>query len=185
MVGLSIRSSVADIYAGVEFSKRDLTVPFIDLNSVTQEASWDETLGRVYLFWTPHRWLALKAQYVFERFEREDELTLGFKDLETHRVPLGISFFHPSGLGASLMATFWHQVGRFEELAAPVFRSGSDDFWLFDLAINYRLPKRYGFITVGATNLFDENFKYFEVDFDNPTIQPDRMFFARISLALP
>jgi tetratricopeptide (TPR) repeat protein len=174
-----------DIYAGVEFSRRDLTVPFIDMNSVTQEVSWDETLGRVYLFWTPHPWLALKTQYVFERFERDDELTLGFKDLETHRVPLGIRFFHPSGLGASLTATFWHQVGRFEELAAPVFQSGSDDFWLFDMAINYRLPKRYGFITVGATNLFDERFRYFEVDFDNPTIQPDRMVFARLTLALP
>ena len=32
---------------------------------------------------------------------------------------------------------------------------------------------------------FDEQFQYFEVDFDNPTIQPTRTFFARVTLALP
>ena len=51
--------------------------------------------------------------------------------------------------------------------------------------IYYRLPKRYGFVTVGATNLFDEKFNYFEVDVDNPHIQPGRVFFARVTLALP
>ncbi len=56
---------------------------------------------------------------------------------------------------------------------------------LVDTALNYRLPKRYGFITVGATNLFDKKFKFFNTDFDNPFIQPDRMFFARVTLALP
>ena len=63
--------------------------------------------------------------------------------------------------------------------------SGSDDFWTVDAAINYRLPKRYGFITVGATNLFDKKFKYFEVDRDNPRIQPDRTLFVKLTLALP
>jgi Flp pilus assembly protein TadD len=173
------------VYGGVELSKRDMTVPFIDLNSDTQEADWEEGLGRAYLFWTPHRWLALSGQYIFERFERSDRLLLGFKELDTHRVPLGISVFHPSGLGASVTATYWNQEGRFEDINTAELRAGRDDFWLFDTAISYRLPKRYGFITVGATNLFDKEFRYFEVDFDNPTIQPDRMVFARFTVALP
>ncbi len=173
------------VFGGVEFSKRDMTVPFIDLNSETQEADWDEYLGRAYLFWTPHRWLALRGQYIFERFWRSDRLTLGFKELDTHRVPLGFNFSHPSGLGASLTATYWNQEGRFEDLQTAEFRAGRDDFWLFDTAISYRLPKRLGFITVGATNLLNTNFKYYEVDFDNPTIQPDRMAFVRFTVALP
>jgi glutamate-1-semialdehyde aminotransferase len=51
------------------------------------------------------------------------------------------------------------------------------------------LPKRYGFITVGAANLFDEKFKYFDTDrgaaHRNPRITPDRMVFGKITLALP
>ncbi len=177
------------IFGGVEFSKRDLTVPFIDAftdpaNPVTREADWDEYLGRAYLFWTPHPWLALRAEYVFERFERDESFTAGVKELDTHRVPIGISFFHPSGFSAAVTATYWNQEGQFQFLG-PGFRSGQDDFWLVDAAISYRLPKRFGFITVGVTNLLDQKFKFFDVDPFNPTIQPDRTVFARITLAFP
>ena len=63
------------------------------------------------------------------------------------------------------------------------FRSGNDQFWVIDAAISYRLPKRHGFITVGANNLFDESFKYYDTDIVNPTIQPDRMIFGKVTLA--
>ena len=107
--------------------------------------------------------------------------------MDTHRVPLGINFFHPSGLSASLTTTYYNQDGDFERTVHGFIfeQSGSDEFWLVDAAINYRLPKRYGFITVGARNLFDKEFKYFDVDWKNPSIQPDRFFFASVTLALP
>ena len=177
-------------FAGVEYSARDLKVPYLDFTDPAfpdgkrAEVDWNEQLGRGYLFWTPHRWLALRAQYTYERFDRDAAFAAGVTDLETHRVPLGISFFHPSGFSASLTGTYWNQRGKFEFAVPGVFQPGSDDFWLFDAAINYRLPKRYGLITVGATNLFGTQFQYFGVDFDNPTIQPDRMIFARLTLSL-
>jgi outer membrane receptor protein involved in Fe transport len=183
-----------NVFGGVEYSKRDLTVPFIDLESNTQEAPWNESLARAYLFATPHRWLGLRAQYIFERFERDEEcevggarecLTAGFRNVETQRVPLGIAFFHPSGVSASVTATYWHQEGQFEQLEVIEFAAGTSKFWLFDATLNFRLPKRYGFISVGATNLFDKDFEYFEVDFDNPTIQPTRTIFAKLTLAVP
>jgi hypothetical protein len=82
------------------------------------------------------------------------------------------------------MATYYNQEGRFPRGALGL-QSGRDDFWTVNAALNYRLPKRYGFITVGAINLFDKKFKYFEVDRDNPRIQPDRMLFFKLTLALP
>jgi outer membrane receptor protein involved in Fe transport len=105
--------------------------------------------------------------------------------LHTHRVPLGINLFDPSGVSASLTTTYWNQDGKFFRLTTGLEQSGRDDFWTVDAAINFRLPKRYGFISVGATNLFDKKFKYFNIDFDNPNIQPNRMVFGRITLALP
>jgi hypothetical protein len=146
---------------------------------------WDEYLGGAYLFWTPLSWLALKGQYVIERFERDERFPAGTTELTTQRVPVGVRFFHPSGLGTSVTATHWNQDGKFQRLATGAIESGSDNFWTVDAAINYRLPKRYGFLTVGATNLFDQQFKFFDVDFDNPSIKPERTVFFRVTLAIP
>ena len=181
-----------DLFAGVEFSKRDLESPFVSsvTNNVGQRINvgrtenMHENLARNYVFWTPHPWWALTAEYMFERFKSQG-LTDQPEKLNTHRVPLGISFFHPSGLSAGLKATYFNQDGKFVLLNRGGVRSGSDDFWTVDAAVSYRLPKRYGFITVGATNLFDQKFKFFDRDVNNPTVQPDRTFFARITLALP
>ena len=177
----------SNLFGGVEFSKRDLTFPIVaasdPFNSVNRDVDGNEHLGRAYLFWTPHRWLALRAQYIVERFE-QDVLTP--RELDTQRVPLGIGFFHPSGLSASVTATYWDQdVSSLDFFDNTVPRTGSDEFWTVDAAISYRLPKRFGIISVGATNLFDEEFNFFEVDFDNPTIQPTRTVFARVTLAFP
>jgi outer membrane receptor protein involved in Fe transport len=153
------------------------------------EVDWDEKILRTYLFWTPHRWLALTSGYEWERLVRDDLFADGAKRVETHRLPLGINFFHPSGLSASLKATYIDQRGSFERIAGTTFRSGDDHFWVVDAAFNYRLPKRYGFITVGATNLFDQKFKYFDTDRGtvnlNPRVMPDRVVYGRITLALP
>jgi hypothetical protein len=54
-----------------------------------------------------------------------------------------------------------------------------------DASINYRLPKRYGFITIGGTNLFDQDFRFFDNDINNASIQPARAIFGRVTLALP
>jgi outer membrane receptor protein involved in Fe transport len=154
---------------------------------VFHEADWKESFGRAYLYWTPHKWLALSAEYLYEKFERAEEFNFNLKDVKTQSFPLGIKFFHPSGFYASLRATYWKQDAVINRLADPieVFSSGDDSFWLFDAAIGYRLPKRYGFITVGATNLFDKDFKYADTDFNNNRIQPGRFFFAKVTLAIP
>ncbi len=150
-------------------------------------ANWEEKLFRAYLFWTPHEWLALSAEYLYEDLERDEDYNLNVKTVETNYVPLGINFFHPSGLSATLKGTYIDQDGSFNRLDAPlgITENGQDDFWLFDAAIRYRFPKRYGFFTVGVSNLTDKDFEHFDTDRDNPRIQPDRFFFVRVTLALP
>jgi tetratricopeptide (TPR) repeat protein len=178
-----------NIFGGVEFSKRELKVPFLDFTDpehpTDSKADWNEYLGRAYLLWTPHAWLSLRAEYLYEQFKRADELPEGLTKLHTHRVPLGVNFFHPSGLSASLTTTYWNQYGDFQSLLTGEIRSGSDDFWLVDAAIHYRMPKRYGFVTVGVTNLFDQAFMFFDDTNNNTIIQPDRTVFGRVTLALP
>ena len=146
------------LYGGLEYSGRDLDVPFRAfgvMGFTTLKEDWDEYTGRAYLFWTPHDWVALSLEYTYEKFERTPDIPFAFEEVKTHRVPLGIRFFHPSGVSASLKATYQDQDGDFENRTFPFiprFISDDDNFWVVDAAIRYRLPKRYGFVTpwVGA-----------------------------------
>jgi tetratricopeptide (TPR) repeat protein len=174
-----------NLFGGAELSRRDLEIPLIDLSPAeVRNLDAKEYLSRTYLFWTPHPSLALRAEYIYERFENDPSLEEPTK-LDTHRVPLGVSLFHPSGMTASLTGTYYSQNGRFVRLFSGRRDSAADNFWLFDAAIRYRLPQRYGFLTAGAANLFDKNFRVFNTDRDNPRIQPARMLFLRLTLSLP
>jgi len=178
-----------NIFGGVEASMRYLTTPYRVASAAgdfLKRTDVKELLIRKYLFWTPHPWFALSAEHQYERFRDFKGATpLGGTFVAQHRLPFGLRFFHPSGVSAALKATYFNQRGEFFYGPAGAFRSGSDDFFVVDAAINYRLPNRYGFITVGAKNLFDKKFKYQETDLNNPTVQPDRTVFGRITLALP
>jgi len=173
-----------EVFAGAEFSKRDIESPWTDFedpeNPVPRIEDITEYLGRAYAFWTPHPWLALSAQYLYEKVESEGLSTGQPLVLKTQRAPLGAKFFHPSGFGAGLTATYVDQDAQFIDAT-----TGSSKFWVLDAALSYRLPNRYGFIAVGGTNLTDERFDFYDTDVRNPTLQPRRMVFARFTLALP
>jgi tetratricopeptide (TPR) repeat protein len=179
------------VYGGAGYTYRNLNVPFDDFDANTLTSSlantnWREKILRAYLFWTPHDWLSLTAEYLLERLDREEDLALGAKEATTNYLPLGVNFFHPSGLSFSLKATYVDQKGKFERKDnVGVFENGEDNFWLFDAAVRYRLPDRNGFLTVGVMNLFDQHFEYFDSDQDNLRFQPDRFVFVKLTLAFP
>ncbi len=183
--GIALDQVFSDsVFGGLEYSQRDLEVPYIDALASPSHTEWKEYLGRAYLFWTYNEQVSLKAEYQYERLKRDEDFPESVTRSETHKLPLGIHYFHPSGLSSSLTATYIDQQGQYGGIVGPI-RAGSDDFWTVDLAINYRLPKRYGFVTIGASNLFDEEFEYFENDLNNASIQPESMLFAKLTLALP
>ena len=80
--------------------------------------------------------------------------------------------------------TYYYQNGIVFPQGANDFASGTSDFWVVDAGLSYRLPKRYGLITFGVTNLLDKKFRFQEADVNNPRIQPDRVIFGRVTLAL-
>jgi hypothetical protein len=179
------------IYGGLGFSARDLEVPAPVGGSIfpNERVDWKDYLGRAYLLWTPHNWFSLTGEYRYEKFDYGDKFNPEAKEVKTQSIPLGINFFHPCGLSLSIKGTYTWQDGVFLPLLAdPLpgnFVSGDDNFWLVDAAISYRLPKRYGFITVGATNLFDKKFNYYDTDRNNQRIYPERWIFAKVTLAIP
>ena len=90
-----------------------------------------------------------------------------------------MNVFHPSGWGGGIVATYYDQDGKFPQ--GP----GSDKFWLVDLALKYRLPNRYGFLSAGVRNAGDKHFNYYDLDNNNPQILPTRIAFVQLTLALP
>ncbi len=173
------------VYGGVEYSYRNLDVPILgDPETEAQFADWNEQFGRAYLYWTPHPWFALSAEYQYERFDREDYPLRGVVDVKTHRVPLGFNFFHPSGIALRVDGTYYYQSGDFHERdSVETIFSDRDDFWLVDLAVQYRLPKRYGTISFGVKNVFDEDFLFQDTDPSNPQVIPERFVFGRVTLS--
>jgi tetratricopeptide (TPR) repeat protein len=173
------------VFAGAELSKRDLEIPLRNITEdIVLRLDEDEYSGRGYVFLTPHPWFAFTVEYQYDLIKRAEDFVFQFTDAKTHSVPLGVKFFHPSGLSASLRGTYFNQRGDFIRRGGEIFESGKDDFWVLDASLSYRLPRRYGFVAVGATNLTDEEFMYQETDLRNLRIQPDRVVFVRFILAV-
>jgi tetratricopeptide (TPR) repeat protein len=182
-----------NVYGGVEYSRRELDVPFDTTFIppppgfpfvVVDRVDWKERLGRGYLFWTPHPRLALSAEYQYERFERDSKFVAGIEDVETHKVPFGLGYFHPCGMFFRVKETYIDQDGKFLSQTTPFPFSGSDQFWLTDASVGYRLPERYGIFAVEAKNLFDESFRYQDTDPVSPVLQPERSVVFKFTLAL-
>lgn len=181
--GLAIdQELLPSLYAGLEASRRDLTVP-LGATGV-EKLDWQEDLGRAYLYWAPLRWLALGATYQYERLKRDPEAR-NFEqiaELRTHRIPVDVSLFHPTGLTLRLRGTYVNQRGDVSD-AEGVVSSRGDDFLVFDAALTYRLPRRWGLLSLEARNLFDQRIHFQDTDPANPTIYPERLILARFTFA--
>lgn len=98
-------------------------------------------------------------------------------------MPLGISFFHPSGFIGRLKPAFIHQRGNFGDPFQGTDESGEDQFWVVDASVGYRLPKRWGLVTIETKNLFDEEFQFQDTDPASPLVIPERLVLFRFTLA--
>lgn len=164
------------LYIGAEGSRREMKIPVL---GGTPDTRWDETLVRAYVYWALHDWLAVTAEYQFEYLDRESPIADGVLTATTHRIPLGLAFFHPSGFWARVKATYVDQRGDFENALTEIV-PGHERFWLADAAIGYRLPYRLGIVSLEAKNLFNERFRYQETDPRNPIFYPERLILGRL-----
>ena len=184
---LSLGDESRTIYLGAEFTKRDMSVPKIVIRPArhTIEVGEDERIARTYAYWTPFKSLGAGAEYSFEKLGR-DPLAQNAEALvksTTHRVPLSLRFFDPSGVFAIGKATYVDQSGRFQFSSGDI-GSGHDRFWVFDASIGYRLPRRWGTLSVDGFNLFDSKFRFQDIDPQNSTIAPGRLVMFRASFSL-
>jgi tetratricopeptide (TPR) repeat protein len=161
-----------------------------------------EKRAELWLSWLPRTDLGVSAGYRYHDYETAENLNIqglagfapdGVVSLTTHHVPIAVNYYHPSGWSTRLKVSYYDQRGRFvgNQLGVPP-QDGDDSFWLADLAISYRLPKRRGMISFGVRNLLDETFRFEDRDsYDalgftssaRPSnLSENRLFFAQVSL---
>lgn len=180
-----------DLYAGFQLAHRELKWPSIsNFVTVFNDRREDRALG--YVYWAPHPWWAFTAEGSYERFKRsasDPTVVLGGHPpkVETVTVPLSARFFHPSGFFAGVKGNFvWQTV---ELPSTSTFNDGHDDFFLVDADIGYRLPKRFGIISLEVRNLFDTSFNYQDNNVQTAReaqtspFLPTRIVFGRLTLS--
>jgi outer membrane receptor protein involved in Fe transport len=169
-----------NLFSGVEFSWRKLELPSFDEDTeITTFKDQEEKFHRAYFNWTTNAGLAFSLEGFLEDFDISDG---ALRELTTYRYPIGISYH--SSFGLFVKATGTHVNQKIE-------RSGerqSDSFWVVDLSTGYRLPKRFGTITFGVKNLFDEQFNFQDYNFNadeplTPYYIPEALLFGQITLA--
>jgi hypothetical protein len=83
--------------------------------------------------------------------------------VKTARVRPQARVFLPWGFYGSVAATRYSQsVRQDDDLATPGTTTQHAAFWVQDLELGYRLPKRYGTVAVEARNLGDREFTFFD-----------------------
>ncbi|BBO86058.1 hypothetical protein DSCO28_66240 [Desulfosarcina ovata subsp. sediminis] len=180
-VGLDARFSDR-IFGGVEFSWRDLDFQALSTTATDATTMLDqqEALHRLYLYWTPTDRLALGLEGFYEKLENPD---LDPEELTTWRLPLSLSYFFPYGFSVKTTASYVDQ-----EVTPFADRSQGDDFWVVDLFLGCRLPRRWGTATLGIKNLFDRSFNFQDVNFASqeptaPLYQPERLIFGQVTVS--
>ncbi|MCB0336850.1 MAG: TonB-dependent receptor, partial [Bdellovibrionales bacterium] len=78
------------------------------------------------------------------------------QDITSHRTSLSLRYFMPGGLFAYQRST-WRQQDR---VGSFFFDDGTEDFWVHDIGLGYRLPDRQGSIRLEIQNILDNDFSY-------------------------
>jgi Flp pilus assembly protein TadD len=138
---------------GAEISRRYLKHHILDQDNA-REILTDrrESNYRAYLLWAPHPRWAGTLEYFREHFDNSENG--GALDTETQVIPVGLSYFDPSGLFAKFKTSFYRQTVNVNN------QDQSDNTVFLDLSLGYRLPKRYGLFEVQFQNLLDQNYRY-------------------------
>ena len=173
-----------NLFGGLEFSKRDLEVPFPNDNGIA-EADWQEKLSRAYLYWAPRDRLSISTEYRQENFDRDIQYsgTAHVHELTTEKYIVGLNYYFPVGFTTKFQAAYVDQKGEFtSDPYSLTTIKGDDHFWVIDALVSYRLPKRAGLISLEAKNLFDEEFHFQSMDRNSPEIFPERFVLLKMTL---
>lgn len=175
-----------NLYAGVEASYRDIKAPSFDPSgNVDHFEDFDENQYGAYFYWMLNDRWSLTVEPEYQKFKRTGTIGDAPVRLETTLLPLTIRYADTSGFLASIGGTYVLQ--DVERPTDSALKDGRDGFFLLNAMVGYRLPKRYGVLSIEALNILDQEFAFQDNNFQNseptnPRFIPDRLLFFRFSI---
>ncbi|MFM1848244.1 MAG: hypothetical protein RL417_1718, partial [Pseudomonadota bacterium] len=133
--------------------------PSFDIFVQENDAHIDDHQYRAYLYQVLGSRVSLTSDFI--RGIEEDNLVNSETDSE--RVRLGINYFDPSGWFGFARATWRNQsITSNVDRTPDALESDTigDAFWLMDVGLGYRFPKRHGQLVLSLNNVFDTDFNY-------------------------
>ncbi|MES9832919.1 MAG: tetratricopeptide repeat protein [Candidatus Thiodiazotropha sp. DIVDIV] len=178
-----------NLHTGLELTRRKIENEFDDIFLDDETHKEQEHLLYAYYSLNPN--IGLTGEYTYENFERD--FTEGLVDADkpasliTQSTTLGLTFAHTSGLYSKVSGSYVDQ--EIENILPVGTSTDSDQFWVTDLTIGFRLPNRMGKIEMLTKNLFDKEFNYQSINPDTGTPQsspyyPERSFLITAQLWL-
>jgi tetratricopeptide (TPR) repeat protein len=174
----------SNLHGGLEFLHRKFDVYESDLltNTIIEDDQKEDLLS-AYFYWAPTTFMTLSLEYFFESISRDTLFDLqDIFELKSHQLSPSLRLFSDSGLSAEIKAHFVDQEGEFYSFIDDKI-DDDDNFMVVDLSASYRLPKRYGIIKIEITNLFDEDFKFVDIQSATPRFQPEQQIMASVTLS--
>ncbi|MCG7995171.1 MAG: FecR domain-containing protein [Candidatus Thiodiazotropha taylori] len=149
-----------DFHTGVELTSRKIENEFD--NPFLNDETHREKDHLIYAYYSFSPNIGLSGEYSYIKFERDftENIieTARPASLETQTATFGVTYAHSSGVYSKVTGNY---IDQEIENILPVGTSNEDDqFWITDLILGFRLPKRMGKIEVLTKNVFDKEFKY-------------------------
>ena len=170
-----------NLFVGAQATWRYIDQQFYTLDIQDADTTnYREQNHMLYAYWALSDQWALTGQFVYDRFSAQNsgltDQTSVPKKATTYSMPLGVRYFHPSGFFAGAGVTFVRQDLERSENNVTGYGEGESNFTLVDAQIGYRLPRRFGIVTLQASNIFDQGFDYQDDSYresqDSPSIGP-------------
>ena len=188
------------LFGGLSLVRRDLNIPqaycsaedqfsgclFQAADFVDHKDSKDDYLN-AYFNAALGRYLSAGVEYSIEQYDfdytRMILLTSTWEDyIETQRLRPQVRFYLPSGFFAGIAGTRYdQQVDTFDDFQSSSRNSLNTKFWIEDLVVGYKFPKRYGSVSLQARNLADREFDFYERTIQDSVI-PARTVSLRVTL---
>ncbi len=189
------------VFLGFSALRRDLEIPEPDcaapdpsfrcigqVATGVVERTSDDWLGNLYLNATLGTTWALGLDYAYEErdfdFTQVDNLGAFNNLVRTHRARPEARYFLPMGFFAHARATYYDQhVDQFDPGTAAAGTVDSD-FWIGDVALGYRLPERWGSVTLSVLNVSDREFAFYHSSLEENVV-PARTVLLSLSFTSP
>ena len=186
------------LFGGLSVLRRDLNIPYAscstpdpNFNCFSQTVDVIAHQDSTDDYWSAYvnaalgKFVAAGVEYTQEQFDFEVGFTTSptpFKDfIEREKLKPQVRLFLPSGFFAAASGTHYDEhVHQFDDFASSARTTVESKFWIADLLVGYKFPKRYGSVILEARNLGDREFGFYDRALEE-TVIPARTIALRVN----